>query len=225
MEVIGRSFAKKYSTRLVLGLGLIVLLFTLYNYIFHVGIGEILLDTNKFKAYVGSLGLWGPFAIIFFMALAIIMSPLPSAPIAVASGTLFGHTWGTVYIVIGAIIAFTVSKLAGYELIKKFFGEKLETGFFKSQKNLALVLLVSRLIPFVSFDIVSYAAGLTPISFFSFATATFLGILPISFLLAHFGSDLGSSDPQKVMTTIFLLGFVTLIPFLVTKWIRRKRAR
>ena len=110
-------------------------------------------------------------------------------------------------------------------LIKKFFGEKLETGFFKSQKNLALVLLVSRLIPFVSFDIVSYAAGLTPISFFSFATATFLGILPISFLLAHFGSDLGSSDPQKVMTTIFLLGFVTLIPFLVTKWIRRKRAR
>lgn len=208
-------------TKVLSGFALIALLVTLYHYLFHTGLGEILFDSNRLKSYVQSLGALGPGSIIFFMTLAIVMSPIPSAPIAIVSGTIFGHWWGTLYVIIGAelgaVIAFLISRLAGFDLMKKWFGDKLSTGIFKSQKNLTLIVLLSRLIPFVSFDIISYAAGLTPISFLRFALATLLGILPISFLLTHFGSNLGSSNPQKIMSTIFLLGLVTAIPIVLAK--------
>lgn len=199
---------------------------TVYHYLFHEGYVEILLDTEKLRETVSALGFWGPFAIATFMALAIIMSPIPSAPIALASGALFGHTWGTVYILIGAelgaVTAFLIARLVGYELLKKWFGEKLNSGILKSQKNLTLIVFFSRMVPFISFDIISYLAGLSPISFWRFSVATFTGIIPISFLLAHFGSELGNADSNRILTTVLLLGLLTAIPVVITRWKKRK---
>ncbi len=36
------------------------------------------------------------------MILAILVSPIPSAPIAVAAGAAYGHTWGRLYVLLGA---------------------------------------------------------------------------------------------------------------------------
>ena len=77
----------------------------------------------------------------------------------------------------------------------------------------------------ISFDILSYAAGLTPLSFWRFALATFAGIIPISFLLAHFGSELGSADMQRVSATVLALGGITLIPIGIKWFVSRRRAK
>lgn len=212
-------------SRFIFGVTLAVFLVTLYHYLFHEGYAEIISNPNKLKDTVLALGIWGPISISGFMALAIIMSPIPSAPVALASGALFGHTWGTIYVLIGAEIgamaAFVIARLVGYELLKKWFGEKLNSGIFKSQKNLTLIVLFSRMVPFISFDIISYLAGLSPISFWRFSMATLLGIIPISFLLAHFGSELGSADSSRVLATVLLLGLLTATPFFFTRWKRR----
>jgi uncharacterized membrane protein YdjX (TVP38/TMEM64 family) len=50
------------------------------------------------------------------------------------------------------------------------------------------MIMLSRLMPFISFDIISYAAGITALSYGRFLFATAIGILPASFLLAHFGA-------------------------------------
>ena len=42
-----------------------------------------------------SLGSWGPLSVVALMTVAIVLSPLPSAPIALAAGALYGHTLGT----------------------------------------------------------------------------------------------------------------------------------
>jgi membrane protein DedA with SNARE-associated domain len=59
-------------------------------------------------------------AVIVSMTLAIVFSPLPSAPIALASGTVYGHTLGTLYVLIGAevgaLAAFGIARLVGTEL-------------------------------------------------------------------------------------------------------------
>ena len=44
-----------------------------------------------------SLGFWGPLSVVALMTLAIVLSPLPSAPIALAAGALFGYTLGTLF--------------------------------------------------------------------------------------------------------------------------------
>ncbi len=212
--------------RFAIGVVLVVSFVLLYGYLVDQGLARDLLDGDKLKAFIQSFGIWGPVAVISFMTLAIVMSPLPSAPIAVAAGALYGHTWGTLYILLGAelgaLIAFAVSRLVGYEVLKKWFGDKLSTGIFGSQRHLTLIVFVSRLIPFVSFDVISYAAGLTQITFLRFALATLMGIIPISFLLAHFGSSLGAADPRQVTITLLLLGLVTVVPFIVRKGLAKK---
>ncbi len=41
-------------------------------------------DVDELKAWISELGYWGPVTIIVLMAIAIIINPIPSAPIALA---------------------------------------------------------------------------------------------------------------------------------------------
>jgi uncharacterized membrane protein YdjX (TVP38/TMEM64 family) len=76
-------------------------------------------------------------------------------------------------------------------------------------------VFLSRLLPFISFDIVSYAAGLTSLTLWRFAAATLAGIIPASFLLAHFGGELASDDSHRILVAVLALGVLTGLPFLV----------
>ena len=86
------------------------------------------------------------------------------------------------------------------------------------------IVFVSRLLPFLSFDIVSYAAGLTVLKFWRFAVATLAGIAPTSFLLAHFGTEMQTGETGRIAFAVLALGALTLVPVLV-QVIRRRRKR
>tara|TARA_R110002072_G_scaffold38605_2_gene111714 strand:+ start:4973 stop:5263 length:291 start_codon:yes stop_codon:yes gene_type:complete len=66
-------------------------------------------------------------------------------------------------------------------------------------------------------------AGLTPLSISRFAVATLAGIIPASFLLAHFGGEMASDNVQWVMLAVLVLGTVTLVPVLIKLAIDRRR--
>ena len=177
------------------------------------------LDTVSLTDSVRSMGAWGPVAIIVLLSAAILASPLPSAPIALAAGAAYGHTWGTLYVVLGselgAIGAFMLARYLGYEYLHRRFGTRVSTGLAGSQRVLMTSVFISRLMPFVSFDLVSYAAGLTVLTFPRFALATFAGILPASFVLAHFGSTLSTDDPFSGWLVVAVLGVLGVAPFIV----------
>ena len=145
----------------------------------------------------------------------------PTGP--VAAGAAYGHAWGTLYVLVGAelgaLAAFGLARLCGREVVQRWFGERVSLGWLGSQASLMGMVLVSRLLPFVSFDIVSYAAGLTALSFWRFAIATLIGIVPASFVLAHVGSEIATSESGRIMGSILALGAITLIP-LAAKLIR-----
>jgi uncharacterized membrane protein YdjX (TVP38/TMEM64 family) len=79
----------------------------------------------------------------------------------------------------------------------------------RSSSVSALVSLRS-LVPLVSFDLISYGAGLTPIRFWRFAVATLLGLIPMSFLLAHFGAGLKTTGLARAIPIVLGLGVLTL---------------
>lgn len=179
------------------------------------------------QAWLQQLGVIGPLAIIGLMTLAIVMSPIPSAPIALAAGAAYGHTEGTVYVLIGAelgaIIAFTIARLAGLAVVQRWLGPRMMQRLHGSQNMLMLIVFVSRLLPFISFDMVSYAAGVTPLRFWRFVVATFAGIIPASFLLAHFGAEMASGESERIGITLLLLGGVSLLVILLERFSRRRR--
>lgn len=205
--------------KLLAVVALLVLLSATYCLLHESGALSTILDGAALHDHITRLGAWGPLMVIGLMVLAIMVSPIPSAPIAMAAGAAYGHVWGTLYVLlgaeIGALAAFGVARWLGGETLQRWFGDRLSVGLLGSQNALMGIVLASRLLPFISFDIISYAAGLTVLSFWRFAIATLLGIAPTSFLLAHFGGEMATGESGRIMASVLALGAITLIPFAV----------
>lgn len=215
----------KSATRIVILGSLLLALIGVYYFLSQYGALTFLGNSEALTQWIQQLGLVGPLVIIGLMIVAIIMSPIPSAPIALVAGAVYGHTAGTVYVAIGAelgaIIAFFIARVAGIDFLQKWVGDGITKRMLGSQNTLMGIVFLSRLLPFVSFDMVSYAAGITPITFWRFAIATLAGIIPASFLLAHFGSELTSGEDQRIGITLLILGSVSVV-ILITNWIKNR---
>ena len=44
-----------------------------------------------------------------------------------------------------------------------------------------------------------------------------MGIIPISFVLAHLGSEVENGEIKSIVIALILLGFFTLIPLIIQK--------
>jgi len=194
------------------------------------GVLGAIVDGEGLRAQVERLGAWGPLAIVVLMMLAILVSPIPSAPIAMAAGAAYGHGWGTLYVLTGAeagaLAAFGLARVLGRAALQRWFGERLSVGLAGSQDALMGIVFVSRLLPFISFDLVSYAAGLTVLSVWRFALATLAGIVPASFFLAHLGLEMTSGETARFLYSALALGLITAVPIamkLVLDHMRRRR--
>lgn len=207
------------NSRLLGALLVLVVLALIYFHLDSSGHLERILDGEWLREQTLALGIWGPFLIIGLMALAIVVNPIPSAPIAMVSGAVFGQVWGTLYVLvgaeIGALTAFSIARAFGSDLLRRLFGERIALGWLGSQNALTWMVFVSRLLPFVSFDLVSYGAGLTPVKTWRFALATLLGLIPVSFLLAHFGGELAGANMNRAMSLLLLIGLFVAIPVMV----------
>ena len=163
------------------------------------------------------------------MTLAIVASPIPSAPIAMVAGATYGHVAGAIYVAIGAelgaVIAFLIARYAGQNAVRRILGENADYGLLGSQNALTLAVFGSRLLPFISFDAISYAAGLSKLHLWRFLLATLAGILPASFVLAHVGAGAIEGDYGASEWIVLGLGLITAIPIILFAVRRRKAAK
>lgn len=184
------------------------------------------LSRETIEAWLAKDRVLGPLIVIGLMAFAVVASPIPSAPIALAAGAAYGHINGTVYVVIGAevgaLIAFGLGRWLGRDVLLKWFGARIDIGLLGSQNALTAIVLFSRLMPFLSFDLVSYAAGLSVLQTWRFALATLTGIIPASFLLAHFGGEVASADMGRATWAVLGLGLITGLPLLIAAFRGKK---
>jgi uncharacterized membrane protein YdjX (TVP38/TMEM64 family) len=216
-------------TGLVGGAVVVASLAAAYFVLRETGLLATIMNPEALHARVLQWGLWGPLAIIGLMTLAILVSPIPSAPIALAAGAAYGHGWGALYILLGAqsgaMAAFALARIVGAATVHRWFGERLSVGLIGSQNTLMGIVFVTRLLPFLSFDIVSYFAGLTVLSFWRFSLATLAGIAPASFLLAHLGKEMGTGEADRILFSAIALGGLTLVPIgvkLFRSWRKRR---
>jgi uncharacterized membrane protein YdjX (TVP38/TMEM64 family) len=205
--------------RILIAVAAVLAMAALYCWLDRSGAMAAILDGDALRQRINGLGAAGPLAVIGLMTLAILVSPIPSAPIALAAGAAYGHTWGTAYILLGAelgaLAAFGLARLVGRDALQRWLGSRLPKTRLGSQGMLMAIVFASRLLPFISFDVVSYAAGLTTLTLWRFALATLAGILPASFLLAHFGGEMATGELDKIMFAVLALGLITALPIVV----------
>lgn len=190
--------------------------------------------SNKLQDYVSqaailalleSMGHFAPLGFMGVMALAV-ASPLPSLPLDIAAGVFFGPWLGTLYsatgALIGSIISFSIARLLGRSLIERFLRGHINFCSSCSDRMLTGVVFFTRLIPVVSFDMVSYGSGLTKMSLWRFSLATFLGMLPLTFVYNYFGSALVVDGRLAALFGIVMVLLLFLLPVWVERYAPKK---
>lgn len=179
------------------------------------------LNPKQIADFLEGLGAVAPMVYMLIMMGAVVISPIPSLPLDVAAGAFFGPFLGTVYSVLGAsagaLISFYIARVLGREVITRLL--RSDIGFCDrcTEGRLFTVILVARLLPIFSFDLISYGAGITRISIRGFAIATFIGMIPPTFAFNYWGSSIIFSSGYTILLGVLLILFLLLVP----KWIKR----
>jgi uncharacterized membrane protein YdjX (TVP38/TMEM64 family) len=145
--------------------------------------------------YLRSFGIWAPVVSAALMVLQSVIAPIPAFLLTFANGMLFGWVWGAVLswtsAMAGAALCFGIARALGRPAVERLAGgSAVLAGTDRFFLNFGThSVLVARLLPFISFDVVSYAAGLTPMRFPRFLMATGLGQLPATLLYSWLGQS------------------------------------
>jgi Uncharacterized conserved protein len=179
---------------------------------------------------------YGPLSALAYIAIYIVMVAfsLPGgAVMTVTGGFLFGAVTGTLYSVIGAAIGatvlFLIARSALGEPLRAKAGpslKKMEAGFRENALNYLLVL---RLVPLFPFFLVNLAPAFLGVPLRTYVIATFVGIIPGSFIFSLVGSGLGSIFEQgktfsiagiltpRIVAALVGLAVLALIPVIYKK--------
>ena len=177
-----------------------------------------MINVDAIKGYILSFGVWAPVISFTLMILQSVVAPLPAFIITFANAGLFGWVNGALLswssAMVGAVLCFFIARLLGRDTVQKLtskFALKSIDDFFEKHGKYAI--LIARLLPFISFDIVSYAAGLTSMSFWSFFIATGIGQLPATIIYSYVGGMLASGTKMMVfgLLTLFAVSILMLL--------------
>lgn len=183
-----------------------------------------MMDLEAIKGYILSFGVWAPIVSFMLMVFQSVLAPLPAFLITFANASLFGWIYGALLswtsAMAGATLCFFIGRIYGRDVVQKFINqshlEKVDK-FFEDYGDRAV--LIGRLLPFISFDGVSYAAGLTNMSFLSFFWATGIGQFPATLVYSYVGGVL----PNQLKIWMFSLLTIFSISILISI-IRRYRS-
>jgi uncharacterized membrane protein YdjX (TVP38/TMEM64 family) len=184
----------------------------------------------RIEALLEEIGPFAPLIYMAVMAATAVIIPIPGPPLFVVAGALFGPFLGTVYAVVGsvagAVIAFLVARFLGRDFIESLVGKQVVICCECSEGLLAKIVFFSRLLPLISFDVVSYGAGFTRMSLLSFTAATLLGSIPMTFIYHSFGSFLKVSTTTALILGLVIVAILFALPYLADRWdIKRFRPR
>lgn len=187
-------------------------------------------DFTVVKEFVASYGAYAAAISFLLMIFQSVAAPLPAFLLTFANANLFGWWQGALLswssAMAGAAVCFFIARILGRDAAEKLTSRaglaQIDTFFEKYGKN---TVLICRLLPFVSFDIVSYAAGLTSMSFGAFFTATGLGQLPATIVYSYVGSMLTGGAKLFVTGLMILFALSALIVMVRKIYMERQKQR
>ena len=151
----------------------------------------LLQDEQALEAWVISLGWMGPLALVVLNAIQIVVAPIPGYVLQFAAGFLFGPVWGGVWgslgLLLGASLAFWLTRIYGRPLAGRLVGdERLDKWQRVSHSHSTLIWFIILLSP--TGDIPYFLAGLARVSFIKILVMTLIIRVPSTFVVAAAGA-------------------------------------
>ncbi|MDO4312163.1 MAG: TVP38/TMEM64 family protein [Eubacteriales bacterium] len=187
-------------------------------------------DFTEVRMFMESYGAYAAVVSFLLMILQSIAAPLPAFLITFANANLFGWVKGAVLswssAMAGAAVCFYIARILGRDVAERLTsrsGLQQIDVFFERHGRLSI--LIARLLPFISFDIVSYAAGLTSMSFGSFFIATGIGQLPATIIYSYVGGMLTGGAKLLVTGLLILFALSGLIVLIRQVYVERQKKK
>ena len=227
------------SARRMLPLGLLVAAWAVfmlaggYRYLTFSALAQ---NRDRLHGLVQQCGILAAFVYVMAYTILVALSVPGGAVLTIAGGFLFGPWLGTICAVVGATLGATGIFLAARAGLGGLahragpFIAKLEAGF---RADAFSYLLVLRLVFIVPFWLVNLVPALVGVKLRSYVLATFIGIIPATFVFASLGSGLANivEEPglavllrPSVLGPIVGLALLALIPVGYRRWRGRNPA-
>ncbi len=140
---------------------------------------------------------WGSWGIAGSIGLMVLHSfvPFPAEFLALANGMLYGPVWGIAITwtgaMLGAFAAFGLARWLGRPFVARMVARRhwQVLDDWVARQGAGMVL-IARFIPVIAFNLINYAAGLTRMSWWTFAWTTGIGILPMTALMVIMGDNI-----------------------------------
>jgi uncharacterized membrane protein YdjX (TVP38/TMEM64 family) len=189
-------------------------------------------DPSRIRAWLESLGPWGPLGLIVVFVAQMIVAPVPGYVVQVAAGYLFGWFWGTLYAAIGMLIggalAMTLSRAFGRPLVAQVVGasrlERWEHVTHLDSLGLWFLLMLG---PFG--DILFFLAGLTTLPVWKIMAVALVVRMPALTVSAAVGSGVVDwRSPWVIGGFIGLMALGVLgirYQDRIDRWVERRASR
>lgn len=145
-----------------------------------------------------ALARWGPLAPAVYVAAVVVevlVAPIPGTLLYAPAGALFGGFWGGVLSLLGNTLgAMAATLIAGAlgeaRVAGRLAGSPVARHVDAIRQRAFWVVLLLRLNPLTSSDLVSYAAGAIGVSVWTVGLATFIGMAPLCFAQAYLAEQI-----------------------------------
>ena len=205
----------------------------------HLTFEELRRNREVLTGFVAAMPVVSVLLFVLVYTTAVALSVPGAAVLTLTGGFLFGIWEGTAAVVVaataGATLLFLAARFVLGDTLRAKAGPwlaKMEAGF---NEDALSYLLVLRLIPAFPFFIVNLVPAFLGVSLRTFVIATFLGIIPGTFVFASIGAGLGSifdsaqefslkgALTPQVITALVGLALLSLLPVAYKK-IKARRA-
>lgn len=186
-----------------------------------VSIFDLFRNPQVMREYIAGYGPLAPLISALLMIFQSVAAPLPAFLITFANGLLFGVWWGAALswssAMLGAALCFSIARYFGRPVVVKLISESALASsdrFFERYGKHAV--LIARLVPIISFDVISYGSGLTGLRFLGFWIATGIGQLPATILYSYLGDE--ATGTIKILFWAFgVVIAISVLTFLIKR--------
>ena len=194
----------------------------------------VLLPVNEYMQrmlqWIQGLGIWGPVVVIAFYVFACVFF-LPGSIVTLGAGFLFKLILGTITVSIGSTLGACAAFLVGRTFARDWIAEKVSGNAKFAAIDQAVgregfkIVLLTRLSPVFPFNLLNYAFGLTKVSFWHYALASWIGMLPGTLMYVYLGSaakslaDLAAGKVEGGWEQRVLFGVGLVVTVIVTVFV------